>query len=124
MWLPKDERILLAFCCTKTSRGEAPFDIRYQELVEKLKSKRMYADKQSVREILFKLRNRNLLRLCSSMEGNGARITLHQQGYDLGVTYGSRGGIIAIWCEEYMWIWVIFGVIIGLITLLVTMLKD
>jgi hypothetical protein len=52
------------------------------------------------------------------------RITLTIEGYNLGQKYNSIGGTIAIWCTEYIWLWVILGAIIGAITLAVTIFKN
>ena len=120
----KNERILLALCSTKVSRGEAPFDITHQELVGELKRKGIEADRQFVHETLFKLQNRTLLRWCSSTAGNSVQITLSQQGYDLGRKYTSLRGKIAVWCAEYMWLFVVLGAIIGAVTLVVTIFKN
>jgi len=124
MWLPKDERTLLAFCCTKISRGEAPFNLAYKELAAELRNKGIEADRQLVHELLFKLQNRNLIRWGSALDGNGVSITFQQQGYDLGQKFNSVWGTIGLWCTEYIWLWVILGAIIGAITLAVTIFKN
>lgn len=108
MWLPKDERTLLAFCCTKISRGEAPFNLTHQELIRELKGKRVEADKQSIHETLFKLQNRNLIRWGSCADGNSVGITLSQQGHDLGQKYNSWWSRSNLWYAEHVknhWIW-------------------
>lgn len=121
MWLPKDERTLLAFCCTKISRGEAPFNLAHKELAAELRNKGIEADKQLVHETLFKLQNRNLLRWESCTDGNSVRITLDQQGYDLGRKYRSWWSRSNLWYAEYIknhWIWVIGGFVFGIISTL------
>ena len=121
MWLPKDERTLLAFCCTKISRGEAPFHLNHQEIAEELKSKGIVADRQHIHNILFNLQNRNLLRWSSGMDGNSVGITLSQQGYDLGKKYSFWWTRSNLWYEEYIkdhWIWVIGGFVGGIIATL------
>jgi hypothetical protein len=122
MWLPKDERTLLAFCCTKVSRGEAPFDLTHHELIEELNSKGIKADTQLVHEALFRLQNRNLLRWTSTLNGNGAGITFYQQGYDLGRKYSTKRGRFELWCKEYLWLIIFLTMVISTLTLLVTIL--
>jgi len=121
MWLPKDERKLLAFCCTKISRGEAPFSLTHKELEAELRSKGIEADRQLIHEILFKLQNRNLLRWGSALNGNGVIITLYQQGYDLGKKYSSWWTRSNLWYAEYIknhWIWLIGSFVSGIIATL------
>jgi len=122
MWLPKDERILLAFCCTKINRGEAPFNIAHQELVQELNSKGIKADRQLVHETLFRLQNRSLLRWGSALDGNGVGITFYQQGYDLGRKYRTKRGRFELWCKEYVWLIIFLTMVISTLTLLVTIL--
>src|SRR4030042_4305196 len=122
MWLPRDERTLLAFCCNKISRGEVTFSLTHKELEAELRSKGIEADRQLIHETLFKLENRNLLRWGSAFDGNGVGITFYQQGYDLGQKYSSIVGKIAILCTEYMWFLILLGVIIGLIGIIATVL--
>ena len=122
MWLPKDEKTLLAFCCTKISRGEAPFNLTHREIIEALRSKGIEADKQFVHEALFKLQNRNLLRWRSGTDGNSVGITLFQQGYDLGRKYNSSWLVWSgLWFEEYRnhWFWLIISFLGGIIGALV-----
>ena len=119
MWLPKNERALLAFCCTKISRGEAPFNLTHQEIIEELKAKGIQADRQFVHETLFTLQNRNLLRWSSCTDGNSVGITLYQQGYDLGEKYNSSWLVWSnLWYSEHIknhWIWVFVAFLAGIV---------
>jgi len=45
-------------------------------------------------------------------------------GYDLGKKYSSKIGTLGVWFTEYLWFWVILGVIISFVGLLVAILKD
>jgi hypothetical protein len=120
MWLRKDERTLLAFCCTKVSRGEAPFNLTHQELVQELNSKGIKADRQLIHEILCRLQNRSLLRWGSALDGNGVGITFYQQGHDLGRKYSTKRGRFELWCKEYVWLIIFLTMVISTLTLLVT----
>jgi hypothetical protein len=51
-------------------------------------------------------------------------IRITKQGLELGKKYNSIGRTIAIWCKEYIWLWVVLGVIIGAITLAVRIFKN
>ena len=120
MRLPKDERTLLAFCCTKVSRAEAPFDLGDQEIIRELNSKGIEADKQLVHEILFRLQNRSLLRWGSALDGNGVGITFYQPGHDLGRKYSTKRGRFELWCNEYVWLIIFLTMVISTLTLLVS----
>ena len=51
------------------------------------------------------------------------KIELTPEGLRLGEKFNSIIRTIGTWCTEYMWFFVVLGVIIGTITLLITILK-
>ena len=77
---------------------------------------------QTIKQINRRLRNLGLINI-KDIGARGRRIELTPEGLQLGQRFNSKTGTIAIWCTEYIWLWVILGVIIGAITLLVTIFK-
>ena len=134
MWLPKDERKTLSFYYQKTNAGagsikyssDEPTDLIKHLSNEAKSAKGHQITSQTIKQINRRLGSSGLIKT----QNIGAReirielrIELTPEGLQLGQRFNSKTGTIAIWCTEYIWLWVILGVIIGTITLLVTIFK-
>ena len=152
MWLPKDERVLLAHYYNQIGEPDIEQDFRNSQLVElltlksswrvrKIQRKRendfkeimqeqsLYRERINRRSIANKtLNERNLITLkLHQHDPDVIVVSLSLEGYDLGRKYSSKSHTILLWCNEYK-IWVILSTIIALagiiISILVAILKD
>ena len=130
MWLPKDERKTLSFYYQKTDAGagstqyssDKPTDL-INYLSNEIKSAKAHQiTSQTVKQISRRLRSSGLI-ATQNIRARQIRIDLTPEGLQLGRKFNTKTGTIVIWCTEYIWLWVVLGVIIGAITLLVTIFK-
>ena len=131
MWLPKDERKTLSFYYQKTTdtgaRSIQHFSDEPTDLINYLSNETKSAKghqitSQTIKQINRCLGSSGLIKI-QNIGAREIRIELTPEGLQLGQRFNSKTGTIAIWCTEYIWLWVILGVIIGAITLLVTIFK-
>lgn len=121
MWLPKDERNVLAYYYKELH--ESGVKTRGQIFLSKLEKCLSKNNKRNRVKIASKmLKQRDLLDFFND-QNEAVTVQLSLDGYDLGRKYSSRLGTAWVWCNEYK-IWIILGVVIGAITLLVTIFKD
>ena len=106
MWLPKEEKETLLFYYHQFVVGKIPLQTKkpWEEGIHLCLSNRGLIDITAVPAALL--------------------ITLTPEGIRLGQKYNSKIGPIAVWCTEYMWLFVVLGAIIGAITLAVSIFKD
>ena len=140
MWLPKKERKLLAIYAERAESSSKTCMVSDSELIRLL-------DIERVRELFnlkSKLRFRGMLTFSTSErprkvkfengkpagteEYGEPQIFLSEEGYNIGLKYGTRLGTFELWSRENMWFWVILGVVISsigiLTTILVALIKD
>lgn len=119
MWLPKDERKLLR--CYYQELGQVNVKGRFflSKLAECLQGPN--ARNQAI--IASETLDRRKLIILMPPQGDAITVGLTLEGYDLGKRYSSRPGTAWVWCNEYK-VWIIVSVIIGLVTLVATILKD
>ena len=130
MWLPKDERKTLSFYYQKTDAGaksinyssDKPTDLINYLSNETKSGKGHQITSQTIKQINRRLGSSGLIKT-QNIDAREIRIELTPERLQLGQRFNSKTGTIAIWCTEYIWLWVILGVIIGAITLLVTIFK-
>jgi len=130
MWLPKDERKTLSFIYQKTDAGARSirhFSDEPTALINYLSNETKSAKghqitSQTIKQIYKRLGSKGLIKI-KDIDATERMIELTPEGLQLGQRFNSKTGTIAIWCTEYIWLWVILGVIIGAITLLVTIFK-
>ena len=130
MWLPKDERKTLSFYYQKTDAGARKytyFSDKPNDLINYLSNETKSAKghqitSQTIKQINRRLGSSGLIKT-KDIGAREIEIELTPEGLQLGQRFNSKTGTIAIWCTEYIWLWVILGVIIGAITLLVTIFK-
>jgi len=131
MWLTKDKRKTLSFYYQKTTDTGArsipqsfnkPTDLISYLSNETKSAKGHQITSQTIKQINRRLESSGLIKI-ENIDARGRRIELTPEGLQLGQRFNSKTGTIAIWCTEYIWLWVILGVIIGAITLLVTIFK-
>jgi hypothetical protein len=121
MWLPKDERKVLALYYEKLhgSGVEARGQVFISELEKCLpgKDKRIRAKRASET-----LQKRNLLAFYND-QGDAITVQLSLEGFDLGRKYNFKRQTFLLWCNEYK-VWIIVGLIISLVSVLVAILKN
>ena len=134
MWLPKDERKLLAFYYAKAQKPNVTLE--FPDNIEPMKIlgyKDCNEEKSNVESNPFFLRvcdaNENLKRqglihFTFKHERKHPKFSLTFEGDELGKKYSCIPGKIELCCREYIWLWVVLGVIIGLITLIVTIFNS
>lgn len=129
MQLQKNEKITLNFFYQKTDAGSHSYSCNHKGLTdlknllsnEKKSAEGHQITTQTPEQIIYKLRTHGLIN--TAISPAGIQVELTPDGLHLWQKYNSKVGTIAIWCTEYIWLWVILGVIIGTITLLVTIFK-
>ena len=131
MWLPKDERKTISFYYQEITdtgaRSIQQFSDEPTDLINHLSNEIKLAKghkitSQTVKQINRRLGNSGLIKI-QNIDAREIRIELTPKGFQLGQRFNSKTGTIATWCTEYIWLWVILGVIIGAITLFVTIFK-
>jgi len=130
MWLPKDERKTLSFYYHKTDAGarsinyssDKPTDLINYLSNETKSAKCHQITSQTIKQINRRLGSSGLIKI-EDIDAREVEIELTPEGLQLGQKFNSRIGTIGTWCTEYVWFFVVLGVIIGTITLLVTILK-
>ena len=131
MWLPKDERKTLSFYYQKTTDtgagsityfSDEPTDLISYLSNETKSAKAHQITSQTIKQINRRLVSSGLIKT-QNILAREIKIELTPEGLQLGQRFNSKTGTIAIWCTEYIWLWVILSVIIGAITLLVTIFK-
>lgn len=132
MWLPKDERKMLAFYFRKIGKVDeqevfSEFtdskhfndDMKALGWNENRENRdgcdKLYIDR--VRNADDMLKKRGLINV-SVGELSARNVSLTMKGCDLGRKYCSKLDTFYIWCNEYK-LWIILSVIIGFITLVV-----
>ena len=129
MWLQKDERILLRYYY---SQGRADYICQRELdiLIEELRKRKNQTEKQQVDETyvmnaLGVLQKHSLFQNVKKVHDTGQiQVKLTREAIDLGRKYGSTIGTLGVWFTEYLWFWVILGVIVSFFGILVTILKD
>jgi len=121
MWLPKDERKLLAHYYQELH--ESGLDARGTFYLSTLESCLQGEDARN-RALTASnvLQKRNLIAFLHP-RGDAITVQLSLDGYDLGRKYSSRLGTVWVWCNEYK-LWIILGVIISAIALIARIFKD
>jgi len=116
LWLPKDERKLLAYYYRKVAAGQnRPFLRSELETI-------WQGDDVWERVKIATVRFKRLNLVASNSEyshGGGITVGLSPEGRDLGRKYNSKVGTLWVWGAEYN-VWVILGFITTLTILLVT----
>ncbi|MBA7690936.1 hypothetical protein ES703_99472 [subsurface metagenome] len=119
MWLPKDERKVLAYYYKELHKSGVK--TRGQIFLSKLEKCLSKNNKRNRVKIASKmLKQRDLLDFFND-QNEAVTVQLSLEGYDLGRKYSKKRGMLWIWCNEYK-LWVILTVITGLIGLIVTIL--
>lgn len=121
MWLPKEERKVLA-CYYKEFHESAVKEggrVFMSELEKCLsgKDKRIRAKRASET-----LQKRNLLAFYND-QGDAVTVRLSLEGFDLGRKYSSKLHTFLLLCNEYK-VWIILGLIISFVGVLIAILKD
>ena len=126
MWLPKDERKLLAYYFNELDR---PKDFKtYKDPVELMKVlgyKPTHAEQAQDSPFIWrvwdandKLNERRLAKINRDTIGMDVTVSLTSEGWDLGEKYNNWFDKSGLWWEEYKghWIWPVVGFFIGLVT--------
>jgi len=121
MWLPKDERKVLAYYYRELH--ESGVEARGQFFLSDLEKYLSRKDKRNRVKIANKILNRRNLLAFYNDQDDAVTVQLSLEGYDLGRKYSSKPHIILLWCEEYKF-WLILGLIISIVSVLVMMLKN
>ncbi len=121
MWLPKDERKLLAHYYQQLH--ESGVDARGDFFLSTLERCLQGVDARNRALIASNvLQKRNLI-VFLHHRGDAITVQLSLEGYDFGRKYSTKLGTFWEWCKEYK-LWIVLGVIIGLITLIVTIFNS
>ena len=129
MWLPKDERKLLAFYYAKA--GSTDQNLRFEQHVELMKVLG-FDEKPEAAQITEQkfdmvlnanqmLKDRGLINLRYETQQLIVNVSLTLKGCDLGRKYSTRPGRAWVCLNEYK-VWVILGAITGLAGLIVSIL--
>ena len=119
IWLPRDERKVLIYYYKKLQ--ESGVETRGQFFLSELENCLSGNDKRNRVKIASKmLKRRNLLDFYND-QVDAVTVQLSLEGFDLGRKYSSTLGTVWVWCNEYK-LWIILGVIIGFITLVVSII--
>ena len=135
MWLPRDERNLLAFYAGQVEGPNGSYRENNEKLVERLS----LASVDSLKEIKRRLLDKGLISFTYldkhqveplNVQGKKVpkeaepNVTVTPKGFYLGVNYHSWFGTFGVWCKEYGWLWAfvaaiasILGVIVGMMAL-------
>jgi hypothetical protein len=121
MWLPKDERKLLAHYYQQLH--ESGVDARGDFFLSTLESCLKGVDARS-RAITASnvLQKRNLI-VFLHHRGDAITVQLGLEGYELGRKYSSKLHTFLLLCNEYK-VWIILGLIISFVGVLIVILKD
>lgn len=127
MWLPRDERRVLAFYYRKNPNGSgsySPDDLRGLDLLllfsrEEGSPEDPSTHMQTVEQINIALRNRDLLKYDLIRSGT-MRIDLTPEGMRLGRKYNSWFASSGLWFAEYKdhWLWFVLSFLGGIIGVL------
>jgi hypothetical protein len=125
MWLPRDERRLLAFCYSANPNGSGSYsadDLKKLEAVVHLSqsnnlSKTPPTLQQTCQYIVIALRNRGLLTFVLNDAPGKMRIDLTPEGMVLGRKYNSKLAASGLWFAEYKdhWCWYVLSFLGGII---------
>lgn len=134
MWLPKDQRILLSYYYSQGRPGhicQRDPNTLIKELRERKEQKKKeivkskQVDEKYVMDVLRSLQKHGLIRDVKKVRDTGQiEVKLTQEAIKLGRKCDSKIGTLGVWFTEYLWFWVILGVIISFVGLLVAILKD
>ena len=124
MWLPKDERKLLAFYYTKARKTGQ--NLRFEQHVELMKvlgfneNIESEPNNEKFDMVLIandKLKDNGFINIRYDTPGLIAIVTLTSEGQYLGRKYSLRFGIgtFCLWCKEYKVILTIIGLILTLL---------
>lgn len=134
MWLPKKERELLAIYAERAESYGKACEISNDELIKTLGLK----DERELLTLKSKLEFRGLLYFSTCERPKRAKYTngkpagteeygepqifLQENGYNIGLKYGTILGKLELWTRENIWFWVILSVVIGIIGVLTTII--
>ncbi len=134
MWLPKNERKLLASYYSKAKKPNVT--LRFPDNLEPMKALgyKEFEQKQSnvennpffarVWDANENLNYMGLIKFQGNCERSNPQLRLTNDGWKLARKCSSKLGRVGLFCAEYVWLWVILGAIMGAITLAVTIFKD
>ncbi len=120
MWLPKDERKLLAHYYQEPY--ESGMDARGDFFLSKLERCLRGVNARNRAIITSNTLHRRKFIAFLNHRGDVITVQLSLDGYDLGRKYSTNLGTFWELCKEYK-LWIILGVITGLVGLMVTILK-
>ena len=128
MCLRRDERKSLSYYHSKVGRAgicqRDPSELE-NVLCEQTKIAKEQIDERYVMNAIQSLRKNGLIKNHQKVRDTGqVQVDLTQEAINLGRKYSSKTGTLGVWFTEFLRFWVILGVLIGAITLLVTIFKD
>ena len=135
VWLPKDERKVLAHYAKNVGGAGQEYEIGDEDVMKSVHLRKV-DDLHNIKRNLHKLK----LIVCTNLgrketdltvkgrkvikESENPVIRMTQEGLRLGRKYATLWGTFELWCRENIWFWVILGVLIAIIALVVTIVKD